>query len=330
MKTRMSGLFAVLFWLMTVTNAPWALASFLDAPKLKSDIEISDDVVRLGDLFENAGKYAKIAVFRSPSPGETGHLRSDRIAYAARRHGLTWTNPLKLGGIIVSRAGVRVPAETIRAAIAEKIAASLNLTGGRDRLQLTFSREQPGLVIPAGQEPTVKVVHLSFARISGAFSVVIAAPARARNAVRRVYRGRAVEVAELPVLKHDVRRGEVISLADIEIVRRPKSRIKRYVVTSKEEIVGLAARRTLRAGQLLRSRDLERPRLVEKNTAILVVYQRGGLRITVRGRALAAGVMGEAITVLNPKSRRKFLATVTGPGLASVSVMGRRSAALLR
>ena len=48
----------------------------------------------------------------------------------------------------------------------------------------------------------------------------------------------------------------------------------------------MAARRALRAGQPLRSADLMKPELVQRNETVTLVYEVPGIVLTMRGKAL--------------------------------------------
>ena len=43
-----------------------------EAPMLKRNVTVSSDVVRIGDLIDNAGRAGEIAIFRAPDLGTTG------------------------------------------------------------------------------------------------------------------------------------------------------------------------------------------------------------------------------------------------------------------
>ena len=43
-------------------------------------------------------------------------------------------------------------------------------------------------------------------------------------------------------------------------------------------------------------------------------YERASLTISMRGKALQSGAMGEVVTVMNPQSKRSIEAIVTGKG----------------
>lgn len=55
---------------------------------------------------------------------------------------------------------------------------------------------------------------------------------------------------------------------------------------------------------------------VRRNEPVTLVYQTGGVSLTLRGRALEDAAVGQPVRVLNTASNRTIDAIVTGPGVA--------------
>ena len=72
--------------------------------------------------------------------------------------------------------------------------------------------------------------------------------------------------------------------------------------------------------------DLIKPQVVQRNEAVTIDYEVPGIMLTVRGKALEAGAVGDVVGVLNIQSNRTVQATVIGPG----RVAHRRAAAAAR
>lgn len=83
-----------------------------------------------------------------------------------------------------------------------------------------------------------------------------------------------------------------------------------------EAVIGLSARRALRAGAPVLTRDLAAPQVIARNDTVQVAYAVGGVRLTVTGRAARAASLGEPVTVINATSGRSIDAVATGPGQA--------------
>lgn len=83
-----------------------------------------------------------------------------------------------------------------------------------------------------------------------------------------------------------------------------------------DQVVGLSAKRALRAGTPVASRDLASPQVIARNDMVEVVYIAGGVELTVTGKATRNASAGEALPVLNPQSGRTIDAVAIGPGRA--------------
>jgi flagella basal body P-ring formation protein FlgA len=55
-------------------------------PVLRASVSVSGDVVRIGDLVENAGPAAQIAIYRAPDLGTTGSVPVAQIVESLRAH----------------------------------------------------------------------------------------------------------------------------------------------------------------------------------------------------------------------------------------------------
>ena len=100
--------------------------------------------------------------------------------------------------------------------------------------------------------------------------------------------------------------------------RRPKAELAGEFIGA-ETAIGLAAKRTLRSGVVLRATDLMKAEVIQRNESVTIVYEVPGVLLTVRGKALEAGAVGDVVGVLNIQSNRTVQATVTGPGRVSVA-----------
>jgi len=285
---------------------------------LRSDIRIVGDIVTLGDLFEGAGEAAKIAVFRSPALGKNGILNSRRIKVAARENGLTWLNPRFVENVVINRQANFIELDQIRIRIAEKISNEYPSQNSASQFEIALNSKATPLVMRADVDPDFEIEQFRYDRRSGRFSAVISGPVASSSARRMVYRGRAVEVIEVPVLAQALARGQTIKPGYLETRKFPVRRINGRTVTEAVDLIGMAARRSLRPNSPIRKNDVEKPKIVRKNTLISVVYKVRSLLITFRGRALEDGALGETVSVFNSRSRRTIQATVTGPNAVTI------------
>ena len=135
-----------------------------------------------------------------------------------------------------------------------------------------------------------------------------------RRAPLRLDRPRAARPSKSSTVAHALARGEIIKHADVVIERRPRAEVGRDLVADREQAIGLAARNALQPGQVLRTADLMKPELVQRNETVTLIYEVPGITLTVRGKALEAGAEGDIIGVLNEQSKRTIQGVVIAPG----------------
>lgn len=85
-----------------------------------------------------------------------------------------------------------------------------------------------------------------------------------------------------------------------------------------EQVIGLAARRPLRAGAAVSGRDVAAAQVVKAGELITVTYEDAGISLSLQARALSAGAAGDLINVQNTLSKKTVQAVVIGPGQAVV------------
>jgi flagellar basal body P-ring formation protein FlgA len=313
-------------FLTSTILAACALPAFAQtAPLLRSDIMVSADVVRIGDLVENAGAAAKIAVFRAPDLGETGSVPVARVIEALRSHSVVAIDTAGISDVAVTRTSRAIGSKEIEERIAQALAGRLN---GVDptNIALTFERPVRTIHAEAGLAAPLAVSRLSFEPRSGRFDILFELPGSA--AVQREplrFSGLAAEAYEAVTLARPIARGEVLRAADLIVERRPKNEVTNDALRSPEAAIGLAVRQPLRGGQVLRRADLTKPDLVARNETVLIVLDTPGISLTVRGKSLDAGAEGDTVNVVNIQSKRNLQAVVTGPGQVKVVSMTPRA-----
>lgn len=317
MNIRVSFLFAVALLVSCVA------AAYASSPvaTLKSQASISSDIVKLGDLIDNAGPASAIPVFHAPDFGSTGTIQAHRIVDAARANGILLVDTRGVSEVVVSREGRTIPVSDIERAIAEAAVRQIGRGNARDFTTNLGASLRP-LLVEASSTAEPRIAQFSYESRTQRFSGVIeiADSAMLRRAPVRVS-GVLIETADVITLARAVERGETIRESDIFVERRPRAEITGDVFTAKDAVIGQAAKRALRGSQPLRAGDLMKPDLVTRNDMVTIVFETGGVTLTARGKALASGAEGEVISVLNPQSKRTLQATVDKkPG---VVVVGR-------
>jgi flagella basal body P-ring formation protein FlgA len=85
-----------------------------------------------------------------------------------------------------------------------------------------------------------------------------------------------------------------------------------------DAVIGMAARRPLRAGAPIAARDVSAPEVVKANDLVTVTYDNGGVSLALQAKALTGGAVGDTINVQNVTSKKTVQAVVVAPGQAAV------------
>jgi flagella basal body P-ring formation protein FlgA len=88
--------------------------------------------------------------------------------------------------------------------------------------------------------------------------------------------------------------------------------------TDADAVIGQAAKRPLRAGAVVMSRDVGTAQVVKAGDLVSVAYDNDGVSLSMQGKAMGAAGVGETLSVQNPSSKKIVQAIVTGPGQAVV------------
>jgi flagella basal body P-ring formation protein FlgA len=123
---------------------------------------------------------------------------------------------------------------------------------------------------------------------------------------------RATLSAEVLVMSQSVSTGQAVSEADVQLQRRDISQTLDALSTLD---TGLAARTSLRPGQVLQKRLLVAAVLVRRGDAVRILAHRDGVRVEAQGEALDSGARQGVIRVRNLTSGRIIQARVLESGL---------------
>lgn len=298
-----------------------AIASASERPTLRADVVVSDNVVRIGDLIDNAGIVANVPVFRAPPLGQSGTIPAAQVLDAVRAHALVGLDPGSISEVTVTRASRIVTASEIETLLATVLAKSYALGNPAD-ISLTFPRTLRALHLESKQTGSLRIDQLRFdsrsSRFDG-FLTVAGAPS-----VQVHLTGTATVTTEAVALARPLARGDVIKESDIALRRVPRSQITSEAVVSPDQAIGMAARTALNAGRPLQAAELMKPELVRRNDSVTIVYQVPGLMLAVRGKANEGGAEGDMIDVVNLQSNRVIRATIIGRGQVAVASMTAR------
>lgn len=313
--------FAVIAFLVVLTAPALAqvTGTIPPTPALKRAVTVASDLVRIGDLVENAGAQASVAIFRAPDLGQTGTVEAYKVIDAIRAHGLILVDTRGLSDVAVTRASRVITRKDIERQIARAVAAQHGYADPKN-LVVSFEGEARPIQAEPSAAPDLQLARLFYDPRTGRFDIYFDAPggAAARRAPLR-YVGTIVETVEAAILLRPLNRGEVVKAGDLATERRPKAEVATDVLGGAAQAAGLAARYPLRAGQPLRAADLMKPELVQRHEPVTLLFEAPGMMLTIRGKALESGAEGDLINVVNLQSKRTVQGIVTGPNRVTVA-----------
>jgi flagellar basal body P-ring formation protein FlgA len=295
------------------------------APVLRASVNVSGDLVRIGDVIDNAGAAAAIAIYRAPDLGTTGTLPTDQVLAALRAHQVIGVDTHDLKQITVTRLARTIEAKDIEQQVAQALEHRSGL-GDAANLSLTFDRDVEDLKLDASNTGAMQPASVRYDSRGGRFDVSFdIANANPSTPTRLRFTGNVIETVEAAVLVRNIDRNELLKASDVVVERRPKAEIGGDAA-ARSRVIGMQARHQLRAGQALKVADLVKPDLVQRDQTVTLIYEAAGLYLTIRGKALDGGTEGDVVSVLNLQSKRTVTGTVIGRGQVSISVATPRLA----
>ena len=307
--------------LVTAPSAALAQESedTIAAPTLRAQVTVEGDVVRIGDMVENAGTAAQIAIYRSPDLGTTGTLPIAQVINTLQAHQVIGVDTRDIKSVSVTRLARILEGKEIESQVARALEHRSGL-GDAANLNLTFDRDVQDVRLEAWNNGALQPVSARYEPRSARFDVSFEIANDTNNSRTKLrFTGIAVEMLEAAVLTRNVDRGDVLKASDVVTERRPRAEVGNDAAT-RGHAVGMQMRKGLRAGQPLRVADLGKPDLVQKDGNVTLIYEAAGIYLTARGKAVDSGTEGDTVTVLNLQSKRTISGTVVGRDQVAIAI----------
>jgi flagella basal body P-ring formation protein FlgA len=272
-------------------------------------VEVEGEDLTLADLVPEAPvEWARVALGRAPRPDGERTLNREWILRRARQVGAQ--DQLEVPeAVVVTRPGTHVRREDIVTAVEQEVAG---LLGPEERVRVSavgLPAAVPGGEIelearlPDGPLPSPATVWVD----------VYADGERVARAWARVevFRNRPALV-----LVRNVRRGDVLGAADVEV----RSGATGWAgLSAPEDAIGKRVTRSLRAGSPLGERDLEAVPVVDRGDVLLLVARVGGVVASMPGKALESAGIGEMMRVENLTSGQMVSGVLQDGGVVEVT-----------
>jgi flagellar basal body P-ring formation protein FlgA len=297
--------------------ALWLGSLPTDAATLRTVTTLHAPIVRLSDLFENAGTNAERVL--GPGPGAGGRIvvEAAQLGAIARQFGVDWRPVSSADRAVLDRPGRPLRREDVMDAIKSALIAG----GASDDCDIELAGFTPPLV-PFEADPRPVVSDLDYDANAGRFSAALSVTGEAMEPLHLRVTGRVDDTVELPVASARLLAGSVLRADDVMMARVHTTVLRGEVIHRLGDAIGMQVKRQVPAGQPLGVTELMRPSVVQKGATVLMVLDSPGIVLTAQGQAMEGGAIGERIRVLNPVSRAVVEAEVIGPDRVRVAPNG--------
>ncbi len=276
------------------------------AATLRGESVITGDYIKLGDIFSGV-RNAEYILGPAPAPGKDMVLNARTLYKIAAALDVDWSPSSSAEQIVLKRESSVIPETEINAALEEKIRAS----GIKDKFSVQLTNAPGDIVLPAETDGTLEITAFNFDVQKDNFNAVIVAPS-AENPVKRLsVSGRIERLIAVPVLKNSLKNGDIIGGMDIDYIDLPQNRIANGTLLDGKDLVNMTPRRTVHGGKPVIINELEQPKMVNRGEAITLIFANGPMVLTVKGKSLQAGALGDTVRVSNSDSNKNLQGTVT-------------------
>lgn len=284
--------------------------------EIRRIVTTEKETLSLADLI--VGKnIPETPIFRAPMPGESGTIKVARIVSAAQKLSLDVNNAVKFDEITITRTSRLITESDIRIALERELAK----IGGNKKIDFTFSSSAQPVErhIESTSTGQLEIRSLRIDRQKAQFQAIAVIPDSAMLLEKPIELVGTFKQLKLTyIATKDIERGIIINRSDYREEYKPVTEVDKSNDPEPASPRGMVLNRNVKSGEPIPANELVAETQVEKNATVLVRYERAGLVISMRGKALQAGSMGDIISVMNPQSKRTVDAIVTGKGRVTV------------
>ena len=126
------------------------------------------------------------------------------------------------------------------------------------------------------------------------------------------------KMATLYIAASPLARGEAITEEDIQQAKRDINKLRRGFYSDKDDLIGMIAKRSIRAGTIFSNKHLSPPLIIKKGDNVNIIARTGSIVIKMGGKAMSDGIEGQRIRVKNNSSRKIINAIAVTPGIVKV------------
>jgi len=120
------------------------------------------------------------------------------------------------------------------------------------------------------------------------------------------------------VARDGLRRGQIISEADVELIPAARNVSTNDVITNIDDAIGFQVQTTLAKMRPIARSSIAPVTVIERGDLVELVVVGGGISVATAAKSLAPGAQGDLIPIETLEPRRKLMARVAGPGQVEI------------
>ena len=302
------------FFMASLLCGAAALPGPAEAALLRPFSQITAGTIRLGDLFDNLGSTPDRVLGHAPAPGGRIVVGSPQLAAIARDFNVDWRPQTGGEQAVVERRGDVLSAAKVSAALRRAL-----IEGGAPAEFDVASPDIQPILLPVGEAAEPVISQLSYDPQAGRFTAQVIVDARDGDPVQLRVSGQVIAMARAVVTTARLAPGSVIHDGDVRLARVRAALLHGAAAATIDDVVGMAVRHDVPAGQVLGKSDLGRQAVVQRGGLVRMSLDTEGLALSAQGVAMEAGGNGDRIHVENPLSHQVVVADITGPGEVRVA-----------
>lgn len=285
--------------------------------RIPDKVEAHGEHLSLGDLFPGVeADLADLSFGYAPYPGQVRWLSRSEVRSALRRAGYDKPRLEMAEKVLVTRASQTLTAATVKAAV-DRYFEDVYPEFETEVTELEVPQD---IALPAGKLDLSVEAAKAPSRLDGVtLKLRVAIDGRTDRSqwvhIRARARGRVVTATR------PVGFGEVLNHSNVQLEEKVVDRLE-GLLTDIDQVAGSVAKRALRAGDWITSRDIDQPVLVKRGDLVTVVARLRNLTISASARARDSGGKGDLIVVQNLDSRQLVEARVIAPSRVEVVLAG--------
>lgn len=284
---------------------------------LKPSSVVTDNHIKLGDIFNGLSENSNKDVAISPNPGEQLVLDARQLYRIARALNVDW-RPISLESeIIISRASHIVKNNEIEEAVTD----ALRSKDIDDDAEIVFNTRDLEIHTPADVIASLVVKELLLDASKRRFSATVDIVADETSYGNVRISGQIFPVTLVPVLNETISSGTIIKDNYLALESVRTDQIKSNTLIDKKQIIGMEAKKNLRKGSTIQTNEIDRPLLVNRNQLVSIVFNTPSMNLTAKGQAKESGSEGDLIKVVNTRSNKTIQARITSEATVVVDTL---------